>query len=63
MSHFFQDFGNSFGSLLQRFVNHLKRLIAKEKNHSKGELPTMQGCQMAYFQTKNPNLVKFLRAL
>jgi hypothetical protein len=23
----------------------------------------VQGCQMAYFQTKNPNLVKFLRVL
>jgi hypothetical protein len=23
----------------------------------------MQGCQMVYFQTKNPNLGKFLRAL
>jgi hypothetical protein len=32
--------------------------IAISANHN-----TFQGCQMVYFQTKNPNLGKFWRAL
>jgi hypothetical protein len=35
----------------------------KGKFSSRGERMPMQGCQMAYFQTKNPRLGKFWRAL
>jgi hypothetical protein len=45
-----------------------QKVLAKNKKkcllpgvvHKKGG---SQGCQMVYFQTKNPNLGKFLRAL
>jgi hypothetical protein len=33
------------------------------KNSSGGSSTTRQCCQMVYFQTKNPNLGKFWRAL
>jgi hypothetical protein len=36
---------------------------AWDKDSSEKNLVTVQGCQMAYFQTKNPDLGKFWRVL
>jgi hypothetical protein len=49
-------------SCLLQSCNYLHTCIG-ELNLEKTLTHAMQGCQMVYFQTKNPNLGKFWRAL
>jgi hypothetical protein len=43
-------------SNFQKLSNFLQEFFASGKE-------SLQGCQMVYFQTKNPNLAKYWRAL
>jgi Leu/Phe-tRNA-protein transferase len=52
MNAFFQ--GSNFSDQKNRFCRATLRLVERRFN---------QGCQMVYFQTKNPNLEKFWSAM